>query len=312
MEASAQELYAQIDAANAPPQLRQPLRQAVDAIQAALRLYGPERLLLSFNGGKDATVLLHVARAVYAHAGLGPPRCVYWDDAACFPQVATFVEDAVQRYGLPLVRYSCGFTDGLRDAVDRLGMAAVLLGTRTCDPNGVGADAFQPSSAGWPTFMRVNPLLHWAYHDVWRFLRGFKLPFCELYERGYTSLGNMHNTRPNPALALPSGAHLPADALPSGVCRGLCPAERAPAERRVHAAHPLSAACVLQLRWSAVAADRRAHRQRLRCSLPASWWPARARSWAAARMRSPSAQRASLTATGPTCPRSTARTAACW
>lgn len=288
VEASALELYAQIEGANAPPLLRQPLRQAVEAIQAALRLYGPERLLLSFNGGKDATVLLHLARAVYAHAGLAPPRCVYWDDDACFPQVAAFVEDAVQRYSLPLLRYSCGFTDGLRDAVDRHAMAAVLLGTRTCDPNGVGADAFQPSSAGWPTFMRVNPLLHWAYHDVWRFLRGFNLPFCELYERGYTSLGNMHNTRPNPALMLPSGAYLPADALPSGACRRLPPTS----------ANRADATCAPQLRWSAVAADRRAHRRKPRCSPPASWWCALARLWATAAMRSPSARRTYWTGTG--------------
>ena len=287
VEASALELYAHIEAASSPPQLRQPLRQAVDAIQAALRLYGPERLLLSFNGGKDATVLLHLARAVYAHAGLGTPRCVYWDDPACFPEVAAFVEDAVQRYSLPLVRYSCGFTEGLRDAVDRLGMAAVLLGTRTCDPNGVGADAFQPSSAGWPTFMRVNPLLRWAYHDVWRFLRGFNLPFCELYERGYTSLGNTHNTRPNPALVLPSGAHLPADALPSGASGGTRPCRCTPADRRVP-----------QRRWSAAAAGRRAHRRAVRSSPPASWWSARARLRAGARRRRPSARRASLGVTG--------------
>ena len=236
VDASALELYASIEGGEAAPQLRQPLLQAVDAIQAALRLYGPERLLLSFNGGKDATVLLHLGRAVYAHAGLGPPRCVYWDDAACFPQVAAFVEDAVQRYHLPLVRYSCGFQEGLRDAVDRVGVAAVLLGTRTCDPNGAGADTFQPSSAGWPTFVRVNPLLHWAYHDVWRFLRGFNLPFCELYERGYTSLGNTRNTRPNPALTLSSGAYLPADALLSGAVTAVCASLTLPRQ-------PLSAAC---------------------------------------------------------------------
>jgi FAD synthetase len=210
------ELYARLTAADAPPALRLPLRSALDAIDAALRLYGPDRLLLSFNGGKDATVLLHLARAAYAHAGAGAPRCVYWDDPHCFPEVLAFVEAAALQYRLPLTRYSCGFTDGLRDAVDRLGTAAVLLGTRTCDPNGRGADAFQPSSRGWPPFMRVNPLLRWSYHDIWRCLRGFGLPFCALYERGYTSLGNATDTQPNPALLRDDGAYAPPEQLASG------------------------------------------------------------------------------------------------
>jgi FAD synthetase len=213
---SGEELYARLTAPDAPPQLRLLVRQALDAIQASLRLYGPDRLLLSFNGGKDATVVLHLARAAYAAAGLGAPRCVYWEDAACFPEVAAFVAEAAERYGLPLLRYSNGYAEGMRDAVERRGVAAVLLGTRTGDPNGLGADTFQPSSEGWPAFMRVNPLLRWAYHDVWRLLLDFRLPVCALYARGYTSLGNATNTRPNPALLRPDGTYSGADALLSG------------------------------------------------------------------------------------------------
>jgi 3'-phosphoadenosine 5'-phosphosulfate sulfotransferase (PAPS reductase)/FAD synthetase len=224
VDADALQLYARLTADDAPPQLRLPVREALAAIQAALRLYGRERLLLSFNGGKDATVLLHLARAAYAHAGLPPPRCVYWDDSDCFPEVVAFVEGAAAQHRLPLVRYTCSFADGLHDAVERLGTAAVLLGTRTGDPNGVGADTFQPSSPGWPPFMRVNPLLRWSYHDVWRLLRGFGLPCCALYERGYTSLGNTTNTAPNPALLRDDGTHAAADALLSGARgQGLLP-----------------------------------------------------------------------------------------
>ncbi len=183
------------------------LAAALDAVDAALRLYGPERLLVSFNGGKDATVLLHLARAAYSRAGAGTPRCVYWHDADCFSEVHAFVEATVKRYQLPLVRYDCSFADGMRDAVDRLGVAAVFLGTRGVDPNGAGAQTFQPSSRGWPAFMRVNPVLRWSYGDVWAFLRGQGLAYCALYDRGYTSLGNVRNTRPNPALLRADGSY---------------------------------------------------------------------------------------------------------
>jgi 3'-phosphoadenosine 5'-phosphosulfate sulfotransferase (PAPS reductase)/FAD synthetase len=65
------------------------------------------------------------------------------------------------------------------------------------DPNADGQDAFCPSSAGWPPFMRLNAILDWGYADVWAFLCAAGVAYCQLYDEGYTSLGGVHNTLPN-------------------------------------------------------------------------------------------------------------------
>jgi hypothetical protein len=39
---------------------------------------------------------------------------------------------------------------------------------------------------------------------VWAFILACKIPYCKLYDHGYTSIGYMHDTLPNPALCLAS------------------------------------------------------------------------------------------------------------
>ena len=55
----------------------------------------------------------------------------------------------------------------------------------------------------------VNPIIDWDYGHVWHFLRLFQLPYCSLYDIGYTSLGKQSDTRPNPALWHPKDGESP-------------------------------------------------------------------------------------------------------
>jgi FAD synthetase len=205
------------------------IRSALNTLDHAYRLYGPRSVVCSYNGGKDAVVILHLLRAAhakhYSTTGGTPlrPRAVYFNNPDEFSEVASFLHESVNMFDLDMIAFEDGvkFAAGLEilvqnnvlpaSSIDRGGNGysdcavfpmAFVLGTRQSDPNAAGQDHFSPSSHWMPPFMRVNPILDWNYGHVWHFLRLFKLPYCSLYDQGYTSLGTVKDTLPCPALAV--------------------------------------------------------------------------------------------------------------
>ena len=89
------------------------------------------------------------------------------------------------------------------------------MGTRRTDPYSSDLNIFQMTDSNWPQIMRVSPLLDWHYSDIWDYLLYYKVPYCKLYDMGFTSLGNTVNTMRNPSLicfdkAEVKDVHLPA------------------------------------------------------------------------------------------------------
>lgn len=75
-----------------------------------------------------------------------------------------------------------------------------LLGSRRTDPYCGELKPFQKTDRGWPELMRINPLLDWTCGDIWSYLLNNRVPYCKLYNEGYTSIGDTTNTIPNPHL----------------------------------------------------------------------------------------------------------------
>ena len=76
------------------------------------------------------------------------------------------------------------------------------MGSRRTDPYCSELQEVSASDVqkGYPQFDRINPIIDWTYTQVWSFLRAYSLPYCKLYEQGYTYLGNKSNTLKNPCL----------------------------------------------------------------------------------------------------------------
>lgn len=132
---------------------------------------------------------------------------VFIDQDEIFPTLEQFVTDTVDRYFLSLY-------ESLRDGGKSADMSeafrqflkmnpetkGIVIGIRHTDPFAQNLLPIQRTDPDWPDFMRLQPLLHWKLANIWSFLLYSGEPTCGLYKLGFTSIGNINETNPNPYL----------------------------------------------------------------------------------------------------------------
>ncbi|KAI8328309.1 hypothetical protein EDC96DRAFT_452916 [Choanephora cucurbitarum] len=190
--------------ANHDNELGRSVKTALEVIEQAYHDYGFEAIALSFNGGKDCTVLLHLVAAVLGRLGHDHQllRTVFVTYPNPFPHVDAFVKVSIQRYGLDCVYIPGPMKQALQHYIDMHThpTQAIFVGIRRTDPYAGNLSHFNKTDQDWPQFMRVQPIIDWSYKEIWDFLLQLGIPYCSLYDKGYTSLGSMENTYPNPEL----------------------------------------------------------------------------------------------------------------
>ncbi|OQO09418.1 hypothetical protein B0A48_04816 [Cryoendolithus antarcticus] len=204
-------------------------RASLKIIQEALERYSSDELSISYNGGKDCLVLLILYLAAlhrYTTSPCPPKqtngspqapartpeplpqtlRSVYILSPHPFPEVDAFVATSAKTYHLSLARYAKPMREAFTDYLaNEPAIRAIFVGTRRTDPHGSALKHFDPTDRGWPAFMRIHPVIDWHYAEIWAFIRELDVPYCELYDMGYTSLGGTTDTHPNPALRADPG-----------------------------------------------------------------------------------------------------------
>ncbi|KAH8393074.1 hypothetical protein KR215_004667 [Drosophila sulfurigaster] len=175
------------------------LLQTETILKHATTLYKPDEVMLCFNGGKDCTVLLDVLTRQCKDAT--PLRAMCVNSHEPFEEMEQFIATTLQRYSVKLQRYNGPLKLAVEQALaEQPQVRAMFLGCRRTDPGCAELTPMMPCDNGWPVLMRIFPLLDWSYHDVWNYLRSRQLPYCSLYDQGYTSLGERSSTRMNPSL----------------------------------------------------------------------------------------------------------------
>ncbi|KAJ3221733.1 hypothetical protein HK099_003185 [Clydaea vesicula] len=176
------------------------LNASIEAIKKSIKDYGIESLVLSFNGGKDCTVLLHLFFEVLCQLNANNDsvlkiNTLYVASPNPFSEVTEFVNYCKKRYDLRLFQYETQMKQALQIFLDSASQVqAILIGQRRSDPYSSHLTTFIKTDNGWPEIMRVHPILDWEYDEIWEYLLENGLPYCTLYDQGFTSLGSKNNT----------------------------------------------------------------------------------------------------------------------
>lgn len=103
-------------------------------LQQALSMFRPEELFLSFNGGKDCTVLLDIIHNMNRKEAKRI-KCIYVRPLNPFSEIEEFVEVCRSHYGITIATVSGGIKAALETICQEdPQLRACIMGSRKTDP----------------------------------------------------------------------------------------------------------------------------------------------------------------------------------
>nr|CCC95355.1 unnamed protein product [Trypanosoma congolense IL3000] len=195
------------------------VKESVELVRDLMKQFKPENVGIAFNGGKDSVVMMDILQCAMGREFLSQ-CCVFHLEAANekeFQEVVMFREAFAKEKKLSIVRsgHKASMKECLAQIKAMKGIQVAFMGTRMAD-GCHQRTSVERTTAGWPDLLRACPLFSWSYEDVWGYILTYGLPFCELYSKGYTSLGSADTTLPNTRLCRVDGTFLPAWELVDG------------------------------------------------------------------------------------------------
>lgn len=188
----------------------------------------PDGYYVAFSGGKDSCVIKALADmasvkydAHYNHTSVDPPELIYFirehhpDVKMEYPRypdgTRVTMWNLIPKKKMPptrLVRYCCQYlkesggegrftVTGVRwaESIKRRSRSGLELSNGTKTGKRIRIDPDNPNNEELARYCPtkgkhiLNPIIDWLDEDVWEFIRKYNVPYCKLYDQGYTRLG---------------------------------------------------------------------------------------------------------------------------
>jgi phosphoadenylyl-sulfate reductase (thioredoxin) len=183
--------------------LAEKISESLSILQYARDHFG-DSLALTFSGGKDSLVVLHLMRSL---CGSVIPYPVFSIDTGLkFPETITFRDHLAGLWNLNLIvltssakvdltgpgsnKKACCRTLKIQPLHQglRVHQIKALITAIRWDEQEARAGETPVSPREDPPHVRIHPILHFTEADIWDYIHAFELPYCELYGQGYRSL----------------------------------------------------------------------------------------------------------------------------
>lgn len=189
------------------------IKIARQIIKQASERYPSSKMAVTWTGGKDSTTILHLIKTTF---GKIPFPVMFNDSTMEFEEVYDFIENLTQKWQIDLKIvphlkkdlekfYAVKNIDekkrlarimkinAINWALKKYEWQAFIVGIRWDEHQSRSKE--KPFSKR-PDHTRIHPILQFTEKDIWDYIKKFKVPYVNLYDHGYRSLGEKPFTKP--------------------------------------------------------------------------------------------------------------------
>ncbi len=197
--------------------LEDKIKKSQEVLREAAKKFKPKDIAIAWTGGKDSTVVLHLVRETFK--GKVPFKVMFNDSTLEFPEVYDFIKKLKKDWELDLIwqkhlpedleAYEKAIKENNRElamevmriakinainfAISEYKIKAFISGIRWDEHEARSNEKYFSQRS---THMRIHPILHFTLDDIWAYIKKFKVPYVNLYDKGYKSLGEAPFTKP--------------------------------------------------------------------------------------------------------------------
>ncbi|XP_044001938.1 FAD synthase-like isoform X2 [Aphidius gifuensis] len=163
----------------------------------------PSEVAIAFDGSIESTVLIHLAHvALEQSKSSGKINAVVFRNEEFYPETDKYIEEISNRYNLQIKNLSMPLKDALENlkTLDNKNIKILLLGIKSKDKTtGIFHKLYSDSKL---PISIACPLIGWTSENLWALAKSLSLPYCPLYDKGFSCIGDKTTTKPDSKLII--------------------------------------------------------------------------------------------------------------